>query len=428
MLLQDKTLKRTSLNFKEATLFILKKIVDFKLIATIFSIMLFVFLFGDSVPVESKEWLYTLSNIVRKLLIFCLPFLVFPYLVVSITGMKSKSTLLIAGIAIFILLSNFTSMCIGYAGSITLIPFLGLESIQSITTSNELLPKFDFALEPIVEIEITMVISVFLGIFLSYYRNEKALRLMDNYMGLSSAIFQKLYIPILPLYVLGTMLKLSHELDITALLSSFGIMILMILMVQLTYIFLMFLVGASYHLPKALRAIKNAFPAGVIAFSTMSSIVTMPFTIKAAEQNIKDPNVARLAIGSTVNCHDVGECISLPMIALTLYFLSFGTFPDLNTYLIFAFFAAAAQFTGVSVPGGSVIILLPFLSKYLGFTPDMLNLIIAISIFTDPIGTSLNVMGNSAFAMVISKIYEKMSNFKFIKSTKGMVPVSSAEG
>jgi Na+/H+-dicarboxylate symporter len=161
-----------------------------------------------------------------------------------------------------------------------------------------------------------------------------------------------------------------------------------------------------------LQAFKNSLDAAIVGFSTMSSVVTMPVTLKAAEKNIKDAKVARITISTTVNCHAIGECISLPFIALTIYFISFGMLPDLSTYIHFAFFVAIAQFGGVAVPGGSIIIVLPFLSSYLNFSDEMTSLIIALSIFTDPIGTANNVLGNSAFAIIIYRIKNLIGKFK----------------
>lgn len=399
-------------NVVESILGVISKLSNFRLILSILSVILFVLFFGDQVPVDIKALFFTFSDFTRKILIFSLPFLVFPYLVVSISGIKSNSGYLISGIALFILVSNFVSIMIAYFVGSAFIPKLGLESIVEFSNQAELLPIFDFNLDPIVQIEFTMILSVIVGIILSYRKSEIAINFFNSYMKFSSTIFQKLYVPILPLYVLGTLLKLSHEMDFAALLSGFGAMILMIVATQLSYLFLVFYFGAKCNIRKTFESIKNASSAAVVGFSTMSSIVTMPITLKAAEKNIEDPNIARVAIGATVNCHDVGECISLPMIALTLFFINFAGLPDLSTYCVFAILVAAAQFTGVSVPGGSIIIILPFLTNYLGFTPDMLSLIIAISIFMDPVGTANNVMGNSAFAIVIYRVYDKIVNFK----------------
>ncbi len=394
---------------------------EFRLILSIFAIIMGAVLFGHILPLALKAFFFTLSNLTRKILLFLLPLLVFPYLIVSIATIKSKSAYLLVGIIVLIFASNFCSIMVAYGSGINFIPFLGLNEFVQNSTEKVLMPLIDFELQPWVEIEVTMLISIVLGLWLSYVKNASAIHFFEKYMNFSTFFFQKIYVPILPLYVLGTVLKLSYESDFSQLLPVFGSLMVMILLTQLSYIFLMFYVGASGQLQRTWNAIKHSFTAALVGFSTMSSLVTMPVTIKVAEQNIPDKNVARLAISSTVNCHDVGECISLPIIALSLFYLSYGHFPDVYTYTVFAFFVALAQFSGVSVPGGSIIIILPFLSKYLSFSPDMLSLIIAISIFMDPIGTANNVMGNSAFAMIIHRMYKGLSSKKWFR---GSVDVS----
>jgi Na+/H+-dicarboxylate symporter len=73
---------------------------------------------------------------------------------------------------------------------------------------------------------------------------------------------------------------------------------------------------------------------------------------------------------------------------------------------------AVAQFSGVSVPGGSIIVILPFLTQYLGFTNEMCSMIIALSIFLDPVGTANNVLGNGAFAMIVYRAQDLVSKVR----------------
>ena len=389
---------------------ILAKVMAFKTILYILGIIIVSVCLRDIIPQDIKIFFFTISNLMRKILMFCLPFLVFPFMVTSISAIRFSSTYLIVGILALIIVSNFASIMIAYVVGSNIIPFLGLNEIIHIDTSIELHPIFDIALQPLVEIEVTMIIAFIVGLILGYYNNRKILDFFNSYTSFATGFFQKIFVPLLPIYILGTFLKISHELDFQYLLPSFCSMILMIVGTQLSYITILFFVGANFNFSNAIQAIRNACPAGLIGFSTMSSVVTMPVTMQAAEKNIENTKIARIAISSTVNCHDIGECISLPMIALSIFYLTFLHFPDFTTYATFAFFVSLAQFSGVGVPGGSIILILPFLTKYLNFDSDMSSLIIALSILMDPIGTCNNVMGNSAFAMVINRIYIKVSN------------------
>ena len=390
----------------------------FKIIIMILAIIVFTIAFKESIPLMWKIHSYSLSHAMRKILMFLLPFLIFPFMTTSIIAMKSRGAYLVGGILAMVVISNFFSIMIPFFVGPLFIPHFGIEQLPHIPPAEDLRPLFDFTLNPLLGIEATMALALICGLAFGYYENKQVNAMLDTYVAYSRAFFKNIFIPTLPIYVLGTILKASHEASFEHLLPVFGNVIMLILLTQLSYISLLFFIGAGGDIVKTLSAIKNSLHAGIVGFSTMSSIVTMPVTLKAAEQNIDDETVARVVISTTVNCHDVGECISLPMMALAIYFIAYGIFPSTSAYITFALFAAVAQFGGVAVPGGSIVILLPFLSQYLGFTDDMSNMLIILSIFMDPLGTANNVLGNSAFAMVVYRvrlaIYPTIRFFKSI--------------
>jgi Na+/H+-dicarboxylate symporter len=210
------------------------------------------------------------------------------------------------------------------------------------------------------------------------------------------------------------MLKITHEINFIILLPIFGNIICLVTLVQVIYIGFLFFIVCGGNWVYMRSAIKNSLSAGMVGFSSMSSIVTMPVTLKAAEKNTTNSEVTRITISTTVNCHDIGGCISLPMIALTIIYINSLTFPDFTTYIWFAILAAFFQFSSVSVPGGSVAIILPLLTKNLGFNNEMVSLLIALAICLDPIETANNVMGNSVFAIFIDKIFNKVKRISNI--------------
>lgn len=383
----------------------LKKVMQFQTIILVLAIIAIGGIWGDDIPLTVKVYSFTFSNLMRQVLMFLLPLLIFPYMATSIAAMKTRGAYLVLGIIVMVALSNFISIMIPYFVGSEFIPLLNISQGASVKTMEELNPLFEFPFKPFLSMEWTMLIALFVGLVIGFTNTHRLDGTLDRYMALSKAFFEKVFIPTLPLYVWGTILKISYETDLATMMPQFGKMIVMIVIVQLIYISFLYYVGSGFKIGKTFDSLKNAFPSAVVGFSTMSSVVTMPVTLRAAEQNIpEDPQTARVAISTTVNCHDVGECISLPMIALTIFYMHFGFMPSFETYVIFAFFTTIAQFGGVSVPGGSIVLILPFLSKYLDFTGEMTNLIIALSIFMDPIGTANNVLGNGAFATIINKV------------------------
>lgn len=388
-------------------------IKKFKIILLILSIIFIGIFLSEYISLNVKIISYTISNTIRQILLFLIPFLIFPYMVRSIASMKTKGAYIVGSIMLMVAISNFISIMIPYFVGQIGIPLLEVRYVAKLASIEELKPLFDLGLEPLLKMEYTMTIALILGLYIGISRVEFFDNFFQKYHNFSRSFFERVFIPMLPIYVLGTILKIAHETDFRSLLPIFGGMIMLIIFTQLTYIVFLYYLGSGRDINRTIDSIKNAFQSCIVGFSTMSSVVTMPVTLKAAEKNIpEDPSSARVTVSTTVNCHDVGECISLPMIALTIYYITNGIFPDLSTYLFFAVMATIAQFGGVSVPGGSIVILLPILTENLGFTNEMCSMIIALSIFMDPIGTANNVLGNGAFAMIVYKVQSSLARLK----------------
>jgi Na+/H+-dicarboxylate symporter len=169
----------------------------------------------------------------------------------------------------------------------------------------------------------------------------------------------------------------------------------------------LYFIGAGFSPKKFLYFAKNVLPAGMMGFSTMSSMAALPLTIRAAEKNTGQIDLSRTIAPATVNVHLVGDSIAVPMIALAIM-ATFGlAFPDLSTFMIFASYFVIAKFAVAGIPGGGIVVMIPILEKYLGFSPEMSGLITAIYILLDPLNTTANVLGNGAFAILTTKIFKK---------------------
>lgn len=369
-------------------------------------------IFNDLIAINYKILAYTVSYIIKNILMFLIPLLILPFIIQSIIEMKSQGAYLILFILVMVFFSNIISLIIPYAIGMHMIPYLGITEALEILSNEEVIPSLhDFNLPELLSIPQTMILGVTIGLILGYIPSPTAIKIVRNYYKFSCNFFEKIFIVFLPIYIFGTMLKITHEIDFIALLPIFGSMICLIVGLQVIYISFLFFMACGGNWRHTFIAIKNALPAGVVGLSTMSSLVTMPITLKAAEKNTQNSELARVTISTTVNCHDVGDCISLPIIALTIIYITTLTFPDFTTYAWFVLLVAFAQFSSASVPGGSIAIILPFLTHTLGFTNEMTSLIIALSICLDPIGTANNVMGNSVFVIFMNKIYNKINKY-----------------
>jgi Na+/H+-dicarboxylate symporter len=70
----------------------------------------------------------------------------------------------------------------------------------------------------------------------------------------------------------------------------------------------------------------------------------------------------------------------------------------------FIFMLGVAMVAAPGVPGGAIMAAIAVLQSMLGFTEEMIGLMIALYIAMDSFGTACNVTGDGAIALVVDKI------------------------
>jgi Na+/H+-dicarboxylate symporter len=225
-------------------------------------------------------------------------------------------------------------------------------------------------------------------------------------------ILQSLFIPFLPLYIFGFCLKLSHEKTLLFLLCHYTQVFLLSVGVVVTYLALLYTVAGRFKKEKIFALFKTMLPAGIVGFSTMSSAAALPMTLKATEKNTEDKNYTQLVVPATSNIHMLGDDLTIILTALTLLLMGGQAFPDLGTFGLFALAFCFAKLSCVGIPGASVLVILPVLEQFLGFTNSMISMLTTIYILQDPLGTFTNVMGNGAFAVLLRRGFEKCGLLK----------------
>ena len=214
----------------------------------------------------------------------------------------------------------------------------------------------------------------------------------------------------MPIFISGTALKLQHDGILVEICQKYLPILLVFVISACGWILLQFLVLSKFNISQFSFYIRNLIPAVVTAFGSMSSAAALPLSISAAEKNLANKGNASIIVPSSVNIHLVGDCLFIPMVALSVL-TSFGnTFPSIALYLTFTLGFVLAKFSVAAVPGGGVLVMLPIMQEYLHMSPEMLGIVTALYILFDPIITTCNVLGNGALALVFDNITKTFKN------------------
>lgn len=394
--------------------------MKFRMLMLLLLIMILPAFIGEHIPLKVKMGFLALSITIKDMIVFLLPFMVFSFLFSSLISFGNRAVLFIIMLLIMVACSNFIAIITGYSIAANILPYMDFQIARLVSGEEALKPLFHIPIPKLLSNEPAIIAGILLGITFALKRNakiEKAGKLMSQ---ASIQFLKKCFIPILPIFILGFVLKLEHDRVLSQLFGVYGPVVVIIITTQLLYVMHYYLLAASYNPRKAISYIKNVAPAALTGFSTISSAATMPVTISCTEKNLPNPSFAKVIVPATANIHTIGSAIGITIFSVASL-VAFGMgVPSFMSFLIFAFYYTMAKYAVAGIPGGVILIVTPLLQSHLGFTDEMLGLISAVYLLLDPFGTTTNVSGNGAFAILFNKMYKSQEEVDYSSETSAV--------
>jgi DAACS family dicarboxylate/amino acid:cation (Na+ or H+) symporter len=255
-----------------------------------------------------------------------------------------------------------------------------------------------------------MFFALLFGVGLALTRSEGARRVEAVLEGLYDVTMRliQLVIALAPIGVFALMFSLTAELGYEVLrqLLSYVAVVLLALTLHQFVIFSLsvyFLGGRS-----PLWFFRSIQEAMLTAFTTSSSNATLPTALKVAEQNLKLPaHVSRfvLTIGSTANQNGTALFEGVTVLFLAQFY---GVELSLQSQVTVVAICILGGIGTAGVPSGSI----PVIAMILGLVnvpPEGIGLILGIDRFLDMCRTTLNVTGDLAAAVIVSRGEESRS-------------------
>jgi Na+/H+-dicarboxylate symporter len=380
----------------------------------IIAILVGVYLFGNSVDASIVTFFYTISSLIKEILVLVLPIVIFIFMTAFLVEFNSGVILFVTGLIGCIIASNTVVTFYSY-GMFSLLHPLVIDSTHhtlNLTATTSIKAMFGLPIKKIVDNNIALLAGLAVGIILAFLQNQRLITGVKKARETSVRILRKTLTPIIPLFIFGFMLKLQKEDLLEQMIVVYGKVFIVILITMILYITVMYTILAKGNIVKAYKTMQAFFPAAITAFSTMSSMAAYPTTLDCAHKTSNNIRLTQGILTSTVNIHLMGVGIAIPIMAMTVMMYFGQPFPSLWSYSVFAFFLIMAKFTVAAIPGGSVVIAIPILQDHLGFTPEMSALMMSLYVLVDPFSTTTNVFGNGAFSLMMTKLFSPMFKHK----------------
>ncbi|MFN7940316.1 MAG: dicarboxylate/amino acid:cation symporter [Thermoanaerobaculia bacterium] len=249
-----------------------------------------------------------------------------------------------------------------------------------------------------------MFFSIFVGIGLTLTRSEAARKLEEVLQGLYDVTMRLIQVVIgfAPIGVAALLFSLTADLgyEILVQLARYvGVVVFALAFHQfVVYSLAVSLLGGMR--PRTFfRGVQEAM---ITAFSTASSNATLPTALRVAEENLHlPPHVARfvLTIGSTANQNGTALFEGVTVLFLAQFY---GVTLGLWQQVTVLFICVLGGVGTAGVPAGSIPVVAMILGQ-VGVPVEGIGLILGVDRFLDMCRTTLNVTGDLAAAVVVSR-------------------------
>jgi Na+/H+-dicarboxylate symporter len=325
----------------------------------------------------------------------------------GILNLKNESWRIVLILIPLVCLSNFAAFWTSYIFTVPILKF-GILTISELSQENGLPPAWSVYICKLVSNDIALLSGLTFGIAGNFIKLKFIDTISQKLLLVSNFILKKVICLILPLFILGFIIKMQHEGALTLVIKEYSKLLLLVAILSYGYMFSAIYFLCGRRISMAIEKFKNLIPGILIGFFGMSSIAALPTTIEGCQKNLKDKNIASFVVPAAANMHLLGDCFALPIIGLALM-VSFGYgIPSVQQFLVFSIYGVVAKFAAAGIPGGSAIIFAPLFENVFGFSAPMLTAVTAIYVLFDPVATSANVFGHGMFAIFFEKVSAKI--------------------
>ncbi|MBS0624859.1 MAG: dicarboxylate/amino acid:cation symporter [Verrucomicrobia bacterium] len=376
--------------------------------AQIFLVLALYFAASGMLPDEIPRGLYAASLTIKNLLLWMLPVTVGLFIAHAIASFEKRAPFFILTLFCFEAASNFLSVWYSYGCGQMAAHSLGTFSSGQIVDNFAPLWRLGWERPAWWSAEKGTFAGIGLGLIGAFGARGVG-QAVRRGKEITEKILTNFFSKLIPLFVLGFVAKMGKTELLGQMFVQYADFLVWLAVILASYIGMIFLVGSGFSMREFIRSVKNLLPAGGIAFSSGCSLSTMPWTIEGSGKNLQNPELAKAVIPATTNIQQIGDCIANSFLCFLIYLHFNGESPPLAVWIPFSLVFVLARFATAAVLGGAIFIMLPIYESYLGFSSEMIAIILAFNVILDPLITCANVVANGGLCRVFERVWRAVS-------------------
>ncbi|MFB9053219.1 dicarboxylate/amino acid:cation symporter [Formosa undariae] len=377
------------------------------LLFKVFLAMVLGVVFGLYLPESVNRIFTTFNSFFGQFLSFSIPLIIMGLIMPAISDLgKGAGKLLVLTAAIAYGSTLFSGFMTYFTAS-NIFPQL-LEShvheaAQIADSGRELLPYFSITIPPVMDVMTSLVLAFVIGLGLSYQEQSTLKSVVKDFETIIMQVIENVIIPLLPLFILGIFASMAFSGEVFSILSVFISIIGVIFALHILLLVLQYSIAGVLTKKNPIKLLMTMLPAYFTALGTQSSAATIPVTLEQCLKNGVSEKIAGFVVPLCATIHLSGSIMKITACAMALMILEGMPF-SFTLFAGFIFMLGIAMIAAPGVPGGAIMAAVGILQSMLGFTEEMIGLMIALYIAMDSFGTACNVTGDGAISLVVDRI------------------------
>lgn len=364
---------------------------------------------GYFLPAPAVRVFLTFNSIFSQFLGFMIPLIIIGLVTPAIAGIGKGAGKMLLATVVIAYVDTVIAGSLSYGTGSWLFPSMIAStggSMPHIDKATELAPYFTISIPAMVDVMSGLVFSFIVGLGIAYGGLRTLENVFNEFKHIIEKVIEKAIIPLLPYYIFGVFLNMTHNGQARQVLLVFSQIIIVILVLHVLILIYEFCIAGALTKQNPFRLLWNMLPAYLTALGTSSSAATIPVTLAQTEKAGVRKEVAGFVIPLCATIHLSGSAMKITACALTICLLT-GLPHDMGLFIYFILMLSIIMVAAPGVPGGAIMAALAPLASILGFNDEAQALMIALYIAMDSFGTACNVTGDGAIAIAINKLFKK---------------------
>lgn len=269
--------------------------------------------------------------------------------------------------------------------------------LVSVVPTNPVKAASDGAMLPLVVFALSFALAL---LKVTADRRDAVLRFFQG-LGDAMLVIVRTIIELAPIGVFALVLPVASRTGIAAA-GALGYYVLVTSVAQGLIILLLYPVATFVGRVGMLRFAQAVFPAQAVAFSSSSSLASLPALVDGSERKLRlPPSVTDVVLPLAVSTFKVATP-ALWLVAAIFLARLYGVPLAATQLLVISLTAILTSFSTPGVPHGWLLVISPLVVT-MGIPAEGIGLLIAVDAIPDIFATTLNVTGDMVAAALVSR-------------------------